>query len=295
MACVSLRASGTCPAVNLALEEALLEGGSNGDRALFLYVDEPCLVIGRNQNPWSESARGCALPLFRRISGGGAVYHDLGNLNCSLIVPRASHDPEAELALVAAALRPLGVDAAPGRRGGLFLASGPLAGRKISGSARRLSARRVLHHGTLLVDSDLGALERSLGGMEVESSRALPSVPSPVANLSEALPGLGLEDAARALAEGLAGGPGAIEAELAAERGLVDAARARLESWEWTWGETPPFTVGVPLGGERLRVELRRGRVQACPGAEEALGRAVAGMTFDDFLALAATASARRT
>jgi lipoate---protein ligase len=287
----AFRSASVDPYWNLALEEALLEAESAPAYALFLYINDPCLVIGRNQNPWAEIAADAGLPILRRVSGGGTVYQDRGNLNWALVLPRLGHDPEAEIALVARALAPLGIKAAVGPRGGLYLrAEGPLDGRKISGTARRMTASRVLHHGTLLVDADLGRLGRSLGGLTPALSRALPSRPALPANLAEFLPGLELEVLARALALGICGSPACMDAETAirsiVDPGRIESISERLRSWEWCFGATPPFSIRVDTPAGFLELELRGGQVSACsgPGAgflPEGERKSLLGTRFD--------------
>lgn len=286
-----LRSSSFDPCLNLALEEALLESPEGPDRALFFYACDPCVVIGRNQNPWVEAAPGSGLPLLRRVSGGGAVYLDRGCLNWSLLVPRGRHDAEAEIAMLARALEELGVRSSSGPRGGLFLgAEGPFRGRKICGTARRMTAGRVLHHGTLLVDADLAGLERSLGGIFVAGSRALASAPSRTANLGQVLPGLGVEGLAAHLAESLAGSGSIRDAEpfireLAGQDRILSI-QERLRGWDWTYGMTPPFSLSftTPKGG--LEVEVLDGLVArlggpAAPGLGEENTRRLIGSRFD--------------
>lgn len=277
---VALRASRHDPYLNLALEESLLERGFGRDSAMLIYVNDPCIVIGRNQNPWAEVSPRSDLPVLRRISGGGAVYHDRGNLNWSIIVPRGEHDRDAELGLVARALRGLGVETETGRRGGLFVAGeGPWKGAKLSGTARRFSASRVLHHGTLLVDADLSRLASSLGGLEAERSHALPSVRSPSVNLASVVPGLSVDEAAFAIVGELAGCE-AREAEPFADGVYADQAARRLASWEWTWGSTPAFSLGLRWSGGSARIDIKGGIVASAsgPGADRISG--IAGRRF---------------
>jgi lipoate---protein ligase len=279
---LALRSEGTDPYRNLSLEESLHERGFGHESVVLLYSNSACAVVGRNQNPWAEVSESSNLPVLRRASGGGAVYHDEGNLNWALIVPRNRHDREAELSLVAAAIRKLGAYVEPGPRGGLFLAgSGPFAGAKIAGTARRFSAERVLHHGTLLVNADLDRMAASLGGIEIESSSALVSEPSPCANLASILPGIGVSEVAEALAVSLAAS--AIEAaERVADRAFAEAAEYRLRSWDWIWGATSDFAVAIPdLGGERARIEVRKGRVFAISGQGSEFCSRFVGLPFD--------------
>jgi lipoate---protein ligase len=252
---LALRAAGCDPILNLALEESLLERGFGRESLVLVYVNDPCIVIGRNQNPWLEISSSSDLPVLRRVSGGGTVYHDRGNLNWCIIVPRQRHDREAELALVARAVSSLGVEAEQGPRGGLFAAGGgPWKGAKLSGTARRFSSTHVLHHGTLLVDADLGRLASCLGGIAALGSKALPSVRSANVNISSIAPGVGIEEAALAILHEL-GGTAPLDAEALADRAYAARAALRLGSWEWTWGATPWFSVALPGRGACLEVK----------------------------------------
>jgi len=273
----AFRAVGHDPIANLALEESLLEGAA--DPVFLVYVNDPCVVVGRNQNPWAEVSPSSGLPILRRASGGGTVYHDRGNLNWSFLLPRSAHDQAAELESIASALRGMGVGAEVGSRGGLFARSGEGEPLKIGGTARRLCSTRVLHHGTLLVDADLAALAASLGGVRTLESRALPSVPSASTNVSCIVPGLGMEELVAALCEALgAGAPANAAGE--ADPGLEPAARARLASWEWTWGATPHFCVAADGPSEAV-MEVRSGIVAGLRGRDSPALAALLGQRFD--------------
>jgi lipoate-protein ligase A len=286
---LAFRSCSQDPYINLALEEALLEAEGAPPYMLLVYSNEPCVVIGRNQNPWAEVASDAGLPVLRRISGGGAVYQDLGNLDWALFVSRSRHDPDAEIGLIAHSLAALGIATRSGKRGGLFVDGGPLDGRKISGTARRMSADRVLHHGTLLVDADLARLARSLGGIEVAASRSLPSVPSVPANLSQLVPGLRMDEVATALAKEIARG-GALEEIQTAIHALIAPGRIetiamKLASWDWTYGQTLPFSVeaSTPLGP--LLIAVRGGIVVELggPGLQSLAERARDGLLGSRF------------
>ena len=150
---------------NLAVEEWLFDHADLRGPILFLCVNSPCVVIGKNQNPWRECRLSLmgkeGVPLARRISGGGAVYHDEGNLNFGVIVPRAEYCEEKQYELIFQTL-----EATALQHVNLYkMGKNSLAinGKKFSGQAFCFRGQHVLHHGTLLVNSDLDRLNRYLG------------------------------------------------------------------------------------------------------------------------------------
>jgi lipoate---protein ligase len=200
------------------------------------------------------------LPFFRRTSGGGAVYHDEGNLNWAFVVSRDAHDKDAELGIVAAAVSSLGKEVLPGPRGGLFVAEeeGGLGG-KVCGTARRFGPRTVLHHGTLLISADLSALASSLGGLETLDDASLPSVPAKAVNLRDEGLDLSPLEVATAISRFIAG-----SLPLSPPPDLMDPVayereRSLLGSDEWRFGLTPSFAVGLE-GAEGPRLIVEKGR-----------------------------------
>jgi len=185
----------TNPGFNLAAEEFLFLRQS--EDTLFLYINEPCVVIGCNQSILAEADTSyCAtrgIGLFRRLSGGGAVFHDLGNLNFCFItnrIPGQSPLGAAFLDPVIQVLRSLEIPVQLGTRKDLWLPGG----FKISGTASHVGKSRELHHGTLLYDTDLELLQQALcphSTGRIKSSVA--SVPSPVKNLRRFLYENGVE------------------------------------------------------------------------------------------------------
>lgn len=297
---------------NLAREEYLFDALPEGTRAIILYVDSGAVVYGKHQNPWRECSvrelqrRG--IPLARRISGGGTVYHDLGNLNFSFLLPKEGFDRRANLALVVRALRRVGVQATISDRHDLLL-----GGRKISGNAFCFRRNRALHHGTLLVRSKLEALRGALVGLSGIESFAVRSNPSPVVNIGDLHPAAEIKTIAESIAEEFtaewggeragagAAGPHRIdEAELDDAR--VDELERRNRTVEWLLDRTPKFTLslGVPRGlvsedkGAKeivpLRLDVEKGRISADSShvgdrgeesrIEEAL-RTIVGLRFD--------------
>ena len=174
----------TDPYRNLAVEEYLFL--HSDEDVLMLWQNEPTVVIGKNQNAYAELAleviRERGVHVARRITGGGAVYHDLGNVNFSLISTSKGRDGldfAAFCAPMIEALAALGVHAELSGRNDLLV-----DGKKFSGNAQHASGDRVLHHGTLLFDSDLGVLSQVLRVDEEKlRAKAVRSVRSRVTNL----------------------------------------------------------------------------------------------------------------
>lgn len=239
---------------NLAREELLLEALPPGESRLLLYVNRPCVVLGKHQNPLREvrleEARRRNLPLVRRASGGGTVYHDEGNLNWSFLLPKDRYDRESITRAVAEALVPLGVHLTIGEKGDLFLGD-----RKVSGAAYLFRRDRVLHHGTLLCQARLDDLHGVLGPTgTVTEWVGVSSRPMPVTNL-----GLTVERAAQALA---AYGPSALDAQTAIEEPVLRRREER-RSRAWLWEQTPPFTWEGETRRGRLKVRVVGGRIEA--------------------------------
>ncbi len=241
---------------NLAVEEYLLDHAADFTPALFLCRNEGAVVIGKNQNPWREcdvervAAEGLALA--RRVSGGGAVYHDSGNLNYSFLCARGDYHAETFYAMVIAALERLGVEARLMKSTSLAV-----AGLKISGNAFAFRGGAALHHGTLLVSADLERLRRVFAGERRDfETHAIPSVPAAVANLSDFAPSVTVADVAAALIgefEKRFGAMERLEASAIAPS-AVEALALERRRPEWIYDRTPAFTAGRPRRW-RLRVE----------------------------------------
>ncbi len=254
---------------NLALEESLL---FNLKRPiLFLYENNPAIVIGRCQNPWRECRTGLArrmeIPIFRRISGGGTVVHGPGNLNWSLIAPVPIPSKEDTLKRMIRTLGTLGLSIDMNDRYDLTTEESGME-KKISGSAFRQILHASLHHATILVSADLNTMRslldvppRNIQGKGVVSKR------SPVANLADILPGLTLQDVVEAIAGEWSGKAFAdpINPNDFIHDKSCKMALDRLESQEWTWDKTPPFTEyfdRLPDShGKVLKCKIRSGQI----------------------------------
>ncbi len=257
------------PYYNLAFEEFVFQTFQEED-VFLLWRNRPCMVVGSYQNICREARparlRRKGIPVLRRISGGGAVYHDLGNVNYSCITAQDGPvDYDKSLAPVLDALNAIGVPAEKNRACDIAI-----GGKKISGSAQRAAGGRLLHHGTLLFDADLSALEEISvqGKNECVQTKGTMSAICPVTNIRRHLPGdMDVETfMERLLAQMVPEGRRRI---LTAEQ---DAAVCRLRdekyrSWAWTWGRTPPFTYeksGTFAGKEFFaRYQAKQGIVSA--------------------------------
>ena len=192
------------PYENLALEEALLNRVGEGELILYLWQNERSVVIGRNQNPWKECRTALLAEeggrLARRLSGGGAVFHDLGNLNFTFLMPAADYDLLRQLTVIERACQSLGIPAARSGRNDLLA-----DGRKFSGSAFYKHAGKAYHHGTLMVDVDLEMVQRYLRPSKAKlAAKGVDSVRSRVVNLREFVPDLTIPRLADALIAALA-------------------------------------------------------------------------------------------
>ena len=185
----------TNPYINLAVEEYLFS--YTNDDIFMLWQNEPTIVIGKNQNAYAEInmdfVKKNNIHIARRITGGGAVYHDLGNVNYTFISKkkvREGIDFEYFTKPILEALSALGLSASLSGRNDILI-----DGKKISGNAQHSSSGKVLHHGTLLFDSDLSVLTKALKVDEEKfKSKAIKSVRSRVTNIKEHLQDINVSD-----------------------------------------------------------------------------------------------------
>ncbi len=177
------------PHLNLATEEWIFHNLDPSSQILFLWRNEETVVIGRNQNPWSEcnlaKMKDDDVHLARRTTGGGAVFHDLGNTNFTFLSPKENYRRENNIEIILAALRNFGINGSASGRNDLLLetSDGP---RKFSGSAYREKKDRAFHHGTLLINADLSRLGQYLTPNPKKlQAKGKESVRARVANLNE--------------------------------------------------------------------------------------------------------------
>ena len=260
--------------VNLALEEYVFRNKLAAEDCLLFYVNASAIIIGRNQNTIEEvnaevvAERG--IQVVRRVSGGGAVYHDLGNLNFSFITSEVKgrfNRYESFTKPVTDVLRDMGVPAELGGRNDILV-----GGRKISGNAQFARPDRMFSHGTLLLDSDLDEVTRALrpkpGKVE---SKGVKSIRSRVANISEFLEvPIAVEELRERIIERIFGtrDRSAIpqleitDADWAAVHELV---ATKYGAWSWNYGESPASNVQraqrFPIGEIDVRLDVQQGRI----------------------------------
>lgn len=231
-------------AFNLALEEYVFESLSKEYNYFILWQNAPTVVIGRHQNTFSEVneayIRENNIRVVRRLSGGGAVYHDLGNLNFTFIQDAAGKEPDLALFCqpVASAIRRLGANAEVNGRNDILV-----DGKKFSGNAQYVKNGRVMHHGTLLFDSQLEVAGKALNpDPEKIKAKGVASVRSRIANLRPLLPdGITMADFRSALRTALFENE-PMEVYTLTEQD-IDAITAlkesRYDTWDWNWGASP--------------------------------------------------------
>ena len=233
------------PHYNLAVEEYLLESVEPGQCVLYLWQNRNTVVIGRNQNPWKE-CRTTLLEqegghLTRRLSGGGAVFHDFGNLNFTFLMCLEDYSVPRQMEVIRSAVASLGIPAEVSGRNDILA-----QGRKFSGNAFYKNGRQAYHHGTLLVAADMEKLGRYLHPSRAKlMAKGVESVRSRVVNLQELNPAVTVDSLKKALQEAFSYVYG-LPVEALPSAWLDEAAIGQLtqrnRSWQWNYGQKLPFT-----------------------------------------------------
>ena len=252
------------PHRNLAIEQHLLETVEGGCCLLYLWRNERTVVIGKNQNAWTE-CRTTQLykdggKLARRLSGGGAVYHDLQNLNFTFLMHEEDYDLKRQLSVIRRACGLVGIETEISGRNDVLA-----SGRKFSGNAFYHHEGRAYHHGTLLVDVDSAAMSRYLSPSKAKmQAKGVESVRARVVNLRELNPALTVGMLKAAMEQSFA----EIYAHPLSAPPVVDEARieeltAHYASDAWLYGRKLPFTFRCEQrfswGGVELQLSVDRG------------------------------------
>lgn len=261
----------TDPRVNLALEEHLLRNVQSTEPMLLFYINEPSVIIGRNQNTIEEIdpkyVDRRAIHVVRRLSGGGAVYHDLGNLNFSFITPGREdlHNFAQFTSPVIQVLGELGVDAELRGKSDIFA-----AGKKISGNAQYATAGRMFSHGTLLFDTDIREMLRALNPRLTKiESNAVQSVRNFVTNIRELSPSdMNVAELKQALLRGIFGTDDVPTYQLGDSdwEKIREISANRYGTWEWNYGHSPNFNIQksnrFSVGVIDARMDVEKGIIQ---------------------------------
>lgn len=263
------------PWFNLAVEECIFRQMPATQRVLFLWRNADTVVIGRAQNPWKEcntrKMEEDNVKLARRSSGGGAVFHDLGNTCFTFMAGKPEYDKAISTAIVVNALNSLGIKATASGRNDLVVETAE-GERKVSGSAYRETMDRGFHHGTLLLDADLTRLANYLNpDIKKLQVKGITSVRGRVTNLKELLPNITHQQICDAVTKSFFEHYGEqAEAEHISPDALPDLPNfvdtfARQSSWEWNFGQAPAFTHSLDerftWGGVELHFDVEKGHI----------------------------------
>ncbi len=262
------------PAINLALEEYCVRNlDVENEMYLLFYINQPSIIIGKHQNTIEEINKAYVdekgIKVVRRISGGGAVYHDFGNLNFSFITgysPEFFHNFEKFTMPVVETLRAMGVNAELGGRNDIIV-----DGRKISGNAQFTNLKSMFSHGTLLFNSHIEDVVQALNvKIDKIESKGIKSVRSRVANISEFIEKeMTIEEFRDSITQNIFKEYATLpvyvlsEAEWQEVHKLADS---KYRTWEWNFGRSPEFNIQkinrFDFGQIDARIFVKDGEIQ---------------------------------
>ncbi|AIF42726.1 lipoate--protein ligase [Virgibacillus sp. SK37] len=267
----------TDPSINLALEEYVLQNFGENDTYLLFYVNQPSIIIGRNQNTIEEINTDYVdkhdIKVVRRLSGGGAVYHDEGNLNFSFITKDDGNSFQNFAKFtqpVVEALNKLGVPAELKGRNDLIV-----NGRKISGNAMFSTKGRMFSHGTLMLDSEI---ENVVSALKVKKekiqSKGIKSIRSRVANISEFLDEkVSMQDFKDIILRYIFEVDDVNKVpryELTEKdwENVKQISKERYQNWDWNYGKSPTFNIQesykFDAGLVDVRLDVKKGIIENC-------------------------------
>lgn len=264
----------TDPQINLAIEEYVLRTMDiEEDSFLLFYINEPSIIVGKNQNTIEEIdtdfVEKNGIKVVRRLSGGGAVYHDLGNLNYSFITKddgESFRNFEKFTEPVVEALSKIGVKAELIGRNDFLV-----EGRKISGNAQFATQGRMFSHGTLMFDTEIDTVVSALKVRKDKiESKGIKSIRSRVANISEFLQEpMTIEEFRLEILKSIFGGEENIKyKELTDEdwENIHELSRERYANWDWNYGKSPKFNMQhshrFPVGSIDVRLQVNKGVIE---------------------------------
>jgi len=261
------------PYYNFALEDYLLNEAEEDDY-VFFYIHKPSIIVGKYQNTIEEVNKDFIdennIIVARRLSGGGTVYHDHGNLNFSFVHKATKKDVNNFKKFtkpVVDALQELGLNSHLSGRNDILIDD-----KKISGNAQYFTNDRLLHHGTLLYDSEMSNLVKALKVKELKiKSKGIKSIKSRVANISDFLnKKIPIEDFKEYLLKSF------YESRDIEKYELDDKALSYIErkvkdkysTWDWNWGKSPNYEIQkidkFPFGILDTRIDIKNGVISKC-------------------------------
>ena len=266
------------PYRNLAVEEYLLLHCEDKECILYLWQNQNTVVIGRNQNAWKE-CRTTKLEeegghLARRLSGGGAVYHDLGNMNFTFLINKEEYDLDRQLQVIIGAMEILGLKAEKSGRNDILI-----DGKKFSGNAFYEQEKHCYHHGTIMVGVNMETLSRYLTvSKDKLKSKGVDSVKSRVTNLRDYLPELTMEELKVALKQSFEKVYGLKVRDKKIEdldTGVIAEREKFFSSWNWLYGRKIDFQYELShrfgWGGITLQFAVESGKIKDAIAWSDAL------------------------
>lgn len=263
------------PMINLAIEEYVLRNLDGNESYLLFYINEPSIIIGKNQNTAEEIntkyVEEKGIKVVRRLSGGGAVYHDLGNLNFSFITKddgESFHNFKKFTEPVVKALKKLGINAELSGRNDILA-----EGKKISGNAMFSTRGRMFSHGTLMYDVNVDDVVASLKVKKDKiESKGIKSVRSRVTNIADFLENpITIEEFRSLILKYIFEGSEEVPEYVLTEEDwnkIHEISKERYQSWDWNYGKSPKFNLQnshrFPVGSIDIRLEVNKGCIESC-------------------------------
>ena len=273
------------PWFNLSIEDTLIKNVKKDEIILFLWQSKDTVVIGRNQNPWKEcnvkKMNKDKIKLARRLSGGGAVYHDTGNLNFTFVMGKDNYNLEKQLDVILKGVNSFGLNAVFSGRNDILL-----DGKKFSGNAYYFDDESSYHHGTILINSNISKLSNYLNpSKEKIISKGIDSVKSRVVNLYSVNKDVTVEKMKASILKCFEQSYGKIsefkefDEDKTKNIELLNIFE-KYSSWQWIYGESPVFDVyyedKFKWGEIQIGLSLENGYINVCKIYSDALNTSFA-------------------
>lgn len=264
------------PYENLAVEKVLFDIVKNDETILYLWQNKNTVVIGKNQNAYAECPtellKKDGIHLARRLSGGGAVFHDMGNLNFTFIACAENYSLEKNIEVLSLACKKAGIDTEISGRNDILA-----GGRKFSGNAFYNSNGKSYHHGTLLIDADMQKMQSYLSPSKAKlEAKGVKSVRSRVINLKEINPHLNCDMMKVYMAEAFNEVYGIEAAHIDNIDTLaVESLKQKFSDWDYLYGTQPPFSFSFSQrfewGSVDIKINIEKGRIKEIKAYTDAM------------------------